>query len=439
MNETDFDISFDKIFPSLSLNKKREIQRLIFEISKIKNIDPVSFLNSIKNKDFHSLKQNLLSQRYPSTFNKADLKSFYLPQYDIDPSLKADTKGVSFYPKTIYYEKDAASTLVFENVIKAFPNSCRIEIESLKDFVKNKVFSIKDYNERRGSLFLIKEKYDFFKPCPCAMEVKNCGYSIMNLGMGCPYECSYCFLQNYQNIPGIVLICNTEDFLKDETVFGRTEGFFNYKRIGSGEWIDSLAFDGITKASAPIIEYFRSKKDIFFEFKTKSANIENILSNGGAENIVISWSLNSLRISKENEFISASIESRLNAAKQCAQASFSIAFHFDPIVYYQNWRKEYEYVVDMIFDIVPNDSIKWISLGSLRMPFALKKIIENRFPSNSILDGELLLGSDKKLRYEKDIRIELYKTLNERIKSKKSKVAVYLCMENEEIWKGAGI
>jgi spore photoproduct lyase len=41
----------------------------------------------------------------------------------------------------------------------------------------------------------------------------------------------------------------------------------------------------------------------------------------------------------------------------------------------------------MIFDIVPNSSIKWISLGTLRMPAYQKIIIENRFPETEILNG----------------------------------------------------
>jgi spore photoproduct lyase len=165
---------------------------------------------------------------------------------------------------------------LFENIKTLFPNSQFGGIESLKSFVKNNSFSLKDYNNRGDNLFLVKEKYDFVKKCPCTSGVVNCGYSIMNLGMGCIYDCSYCFLQGYQNIPGIVIPYNIDDYLQDEKIGRSAQGFFKYKRIGSGEFTDSLVFDHITNFSTSIINYFKNKKDIFFEFKTKSSNIQNL-------------------------------------------------------------------------------------------------------------------------------------------------------------------
>jgi spore photoproduct lyase len=158
------------------------------------------------------------------------------------------------------------------------------------------------------------------------------------------------------------------------------------------------------------------------------------LNAGGQENIVVAWSMNANEITENNEFKTSALKERLEAAKECAQAGFSTAFHFDPIIYYEDWERGYKETVDMIFDIVPNSSVKWISLGTLRMPASQKIIIENRFPETKILNGELLLGHDYKLRYYEDLRIEIYKHINQRIQSKKSKATVYLCMETEKIW-----
>ncbi len=215
----------------------------------------------------------------------------------------------------------------------------------------------------------------------------------------------------------------------------KVKGLFNYSRIGTGEFTDSLVFDHITGFSKEIVSFFRQKEDTYFEFKTKSVNIQNLLEIGGSQNIVAAWSLNSLKIQTENEFKSPDIMQRLNAAKECALAGFSIAFHFDPIVFYENWQEGYKEVIDMIFDIVPNDCIKWISLGTLRMPAILKPIIENRFPDSSLLNGEFLLGKDYKLRYSDKTRVDIYTYMSGLIKSKKSKTIVYLCMEDGDIWK----
>ena len=63
----------------------------------------------------------------------------------------------------------------------------------------------------------------------------------------------------------------------------------------------------------------------------------------------------------------------------------------------------------------------------------LKKIIENRFPSNRILDEEFLLGYDGKLRYSPRLRAKVYSKMKEWIQSYIPQVYLYLCMEEKEI------
>ncbi|AKL98400.1 SPL family radical SAM protein [Endomicrobium proavitum] len=427
-----FETLFEKRFPKFGVNKSREIFRLIKEISKISQLSDVQVLNSITENNYEAVKNNLLQKRYPKTFHFAKKDSFYLPKYAVNPDFAVDIKkpeGFGF--KTVFYEPSAKNTTVFENVKKLFPAAAFTEIESLKSYTAGKDFTLKDYNSRGERLFLVKEKYDFFKKCPCTKNVVNCGYSIMNLGMGCIYDCTYCFLQAYQNIGAIVLPCNIEDYLKEEKLVWQTSEIFNYKRIGSGEFTDSLIFDHITNFSKDIIAFFKKRHDIFFEFKTKSVNIKNLLNCGGQKNIVAAWSVNSQKMCEENELKTPPLAARLSAARECAKAGFSTAFHFDPIIFYDGWKEGYKETIDMIFDTVAPESIKWISLGTLRMPAAQKQVMENRFPKTNILNGEFLLGQDYKLRYAKSLRVEIYKYIAELIKAKKSKAVVYLCMEDE--------
>ncbi|MDR1244231.1 MAG: hypothetical protein LBJ79_03515 [Endomicrobium sp.] len=390
---------FQKQFPNFGTNKSREIFRLINEISKIEKVPFNTILNLLEPTNYQTIKKALLQRRYPKTFHKNSLNAYYLPKYEIDLYKKAGILQKKFYPKNIYYEKDATNNELFTKTKTLFKNAAFKEISCLKDFTKENSFTLTDYNNRCDNLLLVKEKYDFFKKCPCSQNVVNCGYSIVNLGLGCIYDCSYCFLQGYQNVHGIIIPYNIDDYLVDDKIVASTKGFFNYTRIGSGEFTDSLIFDDITNFSKKIINYFKHKKNIYFEFKTPL------------------------------------IQERLFAAKKCALAGFSTAFHFDPVIYYDGWKQGYKETIDMIFDIVPNASIKWISIGTLRMPTTQKTVIENRFPQTDILNGELLLGKDFKLRYDSNLRIEIYKYLAQYIKSKKSKAIIYLCMENSNIWK----
>ena len=187
-------------FPFFGINKIRELTRLVFEISKRDNIASADIVNNIEIADYSNVKNNLLKLRYPHNYGNVSKDSFYLPDIDIKTSNKADLKKSQFHPKNIYYTPEVEQSSLYNRIKILFPNSKFTEIVSVKQFSKDNKFSLEKYNQRRENLFLVNEKFDFFKPCPCTKNVVCCNYSILNMGYGCPYECSYCFLQGYQNV-----------------------------------------------------------------------------------------------------------------------------------------------------------------------------------------------------------------------------------------------
>jgi len=209
-------------------------------------------------------------------------------------------------------------------------------------------------------------------------------------------------------------------------------------RIGTGELGDSLALDHLTENSVDLVSYFRKKRSAIFELKTKTVNIKNILKIEPAPNVVIAWSLNSLRITREEEKGAPSVEERIEAARRVSERGFRIAFHFDPIIRHPGWEEGYEEVIKKLLAAVDPAKIAWISLGSFRFPASLKAIIEERFPKTKIIYDEFIKGIDGKLRYFKPLRFELYKKIVGFIKEwGGKKIPLYFCMESEDIWREA--
>ncbi|MCM8758034.1 MAG: hypothetical protein NC903_03120, partial [Candidatus Omnitrophica bacterium] len=334
------------------------------------------------------------------------------------------------YPKRIYIEKELKNISFVKRFKRNFSKAEFITIPSLKDYLKAHRYDLKDYNQRKDNFFIVKERYDFFKKCPCTKSAINCNYFILNLGFGCPYECIYCYLQEYTNSPGIIIPSNLEDFFRYFKRFKKSSKL----RIGSGEFTDSLFLNDITGYSASLIDFFKDYPDVYFEFKTKSKNINYLLKSKPYKNIVVSWSLNPQKIIKECEFYTADLKERIESAVICTQAGFKVGFHFDPIIYYSGWQRDYKEVVDYLFDNIKEDRISWISLGTLRFNPRLKKIIENRFPENRILDEEFIFGFDNKLRYPRTLRFNIYKKMLGFIRKRAKYVWVYLCMEEKVIW-----
>ena len=409
------------IFPQLGLNKSRELVRLLFEINK-KNKQPVQdILPKDKAKNFEQTKKYLLNLRYKKPDNLANI---YLPKLDLNFTKQAILNGLSFNPENIFIEDLSLNSPLAQRVKTKFPDK-KITVFTGKFPVLKE-----SYSERKKNLIIYTEKFDFLKPCPCTKNANCCGYNLINLGFGCLYECNYCFLQQYQNLPAIALPSNIQDFLAKVPAAPFRRGHFDYVRLGSGEFTDSLLFDDITNYSADIIKFFKGRPELF-EFKTKSVNIDNLLKTPAQGNIVVGWSVNPQNIISEAEPLTPSLAERLNAAAKIAKHGYKAAFHFDPVIIHKNWKDNYKNLVTEIAAKIPGESIVWISIGTLRFNRELKKFIECRFPNNIILDEDFYLSFDGKMRYSDFERQEVYNFLKPLLEKTFPKTVIYLCMERK--------
>jgi len=423
----------------LNSNQSLQIKRLIYEITRTKKVRFSEVAEILKKElkgkkpqgknKFYLLKQALIHLRFPLSSSKIniDTRDIFLNELKL-PREQACHPDGEFIPKAVYIEKDAKGSYLENNIRKVYPDAKTYYIDRYSQFLKE--FRLNSYNLKEPLLFIVKEKWDFLKKCPCTKNHIGCGYWIFNLGFGCPFDCSYCYLQQYQNFPGIILPSNLDDFFKRSDAF--LERFNKPIRIGTGEFCDSLALDKLTSYSPKLIDYF-SRKKVFFELKTKSNKIENILSKKPSRNIIISWSLNPRRIIDEEECGTAALQERLDAARAIQEAGFKPAFHFDPIIYYQKWRNEYKELVENLYSEV-RPPFSWISLGTLRFNRELKSIMEKRFPKSTIPYGELFIGEDKKLRYPEFLRIDIYENMVKWIRKNDKRTPIYLCMESGKVW-----
>lgn len=414
-------------FPHLGINKQRELGRLIYEICKRDGKSPEEVIPQGKNITFEQAKKFLLKKRYPRSFASAPKNAFYLPKLELDPAQKADLRQRPFSPKKIYIEDSVKDSSLAQRARFLFPQASFYDWDG-----KEKVGS-SNFSKRTETLLIHREKYDFLKPCPCSEGNAGCGYNLINLGFGCRFECEYCFLQQYQNLHAILLPANVDEFLNKIDDASFRQGPFDRVRIGSGEFTDSLVFDELTQYSHDIVPFFRKRPHLQFEFKTKSVCIDGLLAEGGAENVVVSWSVNAPEFIQKVEHFTPSLTQRLQAAAQVARVGYRLGFHFDPVVPFDGWKNAYAQAAQQIASSVPNDKVAWISVGLLRFSRELKKVVENRFPENKILDGEFLLDFDGKMRYSPALRKDAYEYFVPYLKKLFPHAVVYVCMEKPHL------
>jgi spore photoproduct lyase len=388
---------------------------------------------------FPRMKRRLLGIRYPSMKTGDD--PHIMPFIANTSDKECPVWDSEIYPKRIFVEKSVKDLDWTARFIANFTEAETVLIGSMREVLQS--LAGKDpiglYNARRDNLFVVKNKAAFVKACPCTKKVIRCGYTILNMGFGCALDCSYCYLQLYSNFPGLVLPANIEDYRAHVIDFDSKMS--KKTRIGTGEFTDSLYLDRYTKYSSFLMPLFRGMKNLVLELKTKTIDIDNVLEQEPHDNVVISWSMNTRDMARRYEKGGASVEERIDAARRAARRGFRVGFHFDPIVYYEGWEREYEALVKEIFSVKEiARNAAWVSLGTLRYTPGLKQIAERRFADNNIYYyGDFFAGTDGKLRYHPELRIAIYDNMIRWIRSSGTPAWIYLCMEPDGVWKKTGL
>ncbi|MBI4642558.1 MAG: DNA photolyase [Deltaproteobacteria bacterium] len=285
----------------------------------------------------------------------------------------------------------------------------------------------------KSTLLLAVQKGPFWRPCPGTKDYICCGYQVLQVGLNCPLDCTYCVLQGYLNIPAITIFVNVEDLLA-EVDAGLAADPRKVWRLGTGEFGDSLALDELTGLNEILIPFFAARPRAALEIKSKWHRLERLLSLGPNPQVIFAWSLNPPEIIRSEEQGTATLEARLKAAAQAAAAGFRLAFHFDPLIYFPGWEDAYRRTVERLGAAAPAAAVAWISLGGLRFLPPMRQLLQQRFPLSRIGAFEMVRAPDGKLRYFKDLRLEMYARLREWLEEALPGALVYLCMESPRIW-----
>lgn len=344
----------------------------------------------------------------------------------------------SYRPHRIFVEESVAGSPITTNVLGQLPQAPVELIDSTEGLLSTARRRSYSFSQGKRSLVLARHRGRFFKSCPASQtrgEHRNvcCDYFVINYASNCHMECSYCYLQSHLNFPHLIIYANAQELLDElaATLAAAPDRFF---RIGTGELADSLALDPLTRYSRLLVEFFAERANAVLEFKTKSDCVDQLLDLNHRGRTVVSWSMNTPFIQRTEEHKTARIGRRLKAAARCVEAGYKVAFHFDPLIHYPQWRTDYKKLIDRIFDLLPAASVSWMSVGGLRMTRQLREVIRSRFPTSTVPLGELVPSPDGKLRYVKPIRIEMYRQVVAWLRRRAANVPLYACMERPEVW-----
>jgi len=301
-------------------------------------------------------------------------------------------------------------------------------IESEAEFVK----MIKDkkltYKEEKQYMFFGVKKGKFLKEYHLDEKFKGIKEEYyLSYENNCPFNCLYCYLREYYGHGAFIFYVNIEEMFAELDRFKKKGAM-----ISCGIVNDSLVMDSVTGITKDLIGYFKNRKELLLEIRSKSKNIGNLIEAGGSENVIASFTFSPQKVIDKYEFGTASLDERIESAVKLQNAGFKIGIRIDPMINIENCNAEYGEMTDKIFSKLDHNKIANIGIGALRYRKGLKQLV-TRETKTDLFYNEIIVGIDGKERYFKTIRIDMYKTVVEKIKSY-GEFEIYLGMEPEYIW-----
>lgn len=337
----------------------------------------------------------------------------------------------------VYINVQSKNASVTTRILELFPASKIHWVEDETSFEKKEgSLSAQEYSESKKKLYITPFKGQFFKRCPGTSQRKAltcCNYYVLNLGLQCNMNCSYCYLQSYLNTTVMTIFSNIEDALAELNDISLEHGQKKL-RVGTGEVIDSLSLDPLTLYSHPLIDFFSKQTQWQLEFKTKSHHVDQFLNCDHRGNVIVSWSINPQEVIEKEEHGTASLEERLDAAEKCARHGFPLSFHLDPMIYHAHWKTNYEKLILELSKRFRHANIQGITVGTLRFQPEQRHIMRDRFGMKSwVTQAEVFPSESGKLRYDSQLRTSMFKFAVDNFKHH-SPWPVSICMETPETW-----
>lgn len=313
-----------------------------------------------------------------------------------------------------------------KSVIKELKKKYEEIKNSLKSYENFKI----DKEKTHKISFVTIDKKLGFGLCPVAsLKTRCCNLWTLDMVESCGFDCSYCSIQSFYNEDTITFNANLKEKLLSLKL---NQGEIYH--IGTGQSSDSLMWGNRGGVLDALFEFAKKNPNVILELKTKSDNVEYLLKSNYPKNIITTWSLNPQTIIEKEERLTASLKDRLDATKRIYDKGYLIGFHFHPLIYYKEWKRDYKEIFDFLVASFDPKRVALVSFGTLTFIKPVIKKLRNRALKSKILQMTLVESAGK-LSYPYEIKKEMFKFAYDSFKRWHNRVYFYLCMEDHSLWR----
>ena len=267
-----------------------------------------------------------------------------------------------------------------------------------------------------------------------ARNVACWGLNDLHSAYGCFHKCLYCRRGAVES-----LMLNVEEFVEhvsDLVARNPWQKVFRYDVE-----TDPLILEPEYGACAALVNDFAAMDDRYIILFSKSDNVDFLLDLDHKGHTIMLWTLSTPTVSRRIEVDTATTEQRIEAARKCQEAGYTVRFKCKPIIPISNWREEAEQTFEMLFASVQPDTI------SMEMLFFGSTQEWRELFDPSLFDPELYEmveqheaagAMDTMHPFPDDFREEVYNHYADVIHRISPNTRLSLCAETPELWRRLG-
>ena len=241
-----------------------------------------------------------------------------------------------------------------------------------------------------------------------------------SFGYGCLYNCSYCYMKRHKpqgldiakNTMNILTEINNHCMFAEVDKPNQTHDSYTTYDISCNE---DFALHAKYHEWETIFDFFKNHPVAMGSFATKYVNVDLINYNPEGK-IRIRFSLMPQNISDELEPNTSKIIDRIKAIDAFIDAGYEVHINFSPVVVYDNWLKDYEYLFQMVDNYVDYQNevkceVIFLTHNENKHNYNLANNItgESLLWNTDIQENKISQYGGKNIRYKHNLKAEYIK------------------------------
>ena len=241
-----------------------------------------------------------------------------------------------------------------------------------------------------------------------------------SFGYGCLYNCSYCYMKRHKpqgldiakNTMNILTEINNHCMFAEVNKPNQTHDIYTTYDISCNE---DFALHAKYHEWQTIFDFFKNHPVAMGSFATKYVNVDLINYNPEGK-IRIRFSLMPQNISDELEPNTSKIIDRIKAIDAFIDAGYEVHINFSPVVIYDNWLEDYEYLFQMVDNYVDYQNevkceVIFLTHNENKHNYNLANNItgESLLWNTDIQENKISQYGGKNIRYKHNLKAEYIK------------------------------